>query len=683
MDCAAKFEKNVAALPGVTGAQLNSTTGKLTVQGVADLDAIRKEGAAEDYVIEPAGVRAPTDRSAGPDWEKRRVLVALAAVLIGWVAEAVAGLDAVGIVAFIIAAVFGGWSNYRKAIRAIPRRDLNMSVLMTVAVIGAVAIGEYEEAGVVALLFAVSEMLEGWTMDRARRSIRELMDIAPRSARLEREGVVADVPVEEVRIGDIMHVRPGEKLAMDGLIVSGASSVNQAAITGESIPVERTAGDEVFAGSLNVQGLLRVEVTKRVEDTTIAKIVHMVEDAQAHRAPSQAFVERFAAVYTPVVIGLAAGIALLPPLLAGQPWEPWIYRGLTLLVVSCPCALVVSTPVAIVSAISNAAKRGVLIKGGVYLEQMGSLSAIAFDKTGTLTRGEPTVTDILPLTEQATVASVLSDAAAVERHSEHPLAKAVLAEAVREEMVVPESEEFEATIGAGASAKVDGRRLRIGSLKLFLETSDDVRERVATMEGEGKTVLLLGDEGGPYGLIAVADEVREDAASVISNLRKAGVEHAVILTGDNERVAASVAAMVGADRYEASLLPQDKVGAVKTLLSDYGKVAMVGDGINDAPALATSTVGIAMGGAASDTALETADIALLSDDLGQLPFTVSLSRAALNTIRVNIAFSLGIKLIAVLAVFPGWLTLWLAILADMGASVLVTLNGVRLLRHRG
>lgn len=682
MDCAAKFEKNVAALPGVTGARLNATVGKLTVKGSADLGAIRREGKAENYVIELEGAPSKDASASGPDWERRRVLVSLVAVIVGYLGEAVAGADAIGMAAFVLAAVVGGWSNYRKAIRAIPRRDLNMSVLMSAAVIGAIAIGEFEEAGIVALLFAVSEMLEGWTMDRARRSIRELMDIAPKTARVERDGVVADASVDDVQVGDIMHVRPGEKLAMDGVVASGTSSVNQAAITGESIPVEKAIGDEVFAGTLNVQGLLRVEVTKRVEDTTIAKIIHMVEDAQAHRAPSQAFVEKFAAVYTPVVIGLAAGIAFLPPLIAGQPWEPWIYRGLTLLVVSCPCALVVSTPVAIVSAISNAAKRGVLIKGGVYLEQMGSISAIAFDKTGTLTMGAPAVTDVVPLSDAVSRASLLVDAAAVEQHSEHPLARAVLDQASHEGLALPESQGFEATFGAGAAATVSGRRLRIGSLKLFPETTGDTRARVVAVEAEGKTVLLLGDEDGPYGLIAVADQIRADAPTVVADLRKAGLKHAVILTGDNERVAASVADTVGADRYEASLLPQDKVGAVKTLLSDYGKVAMVGDGINDAPALATATVGIAMGGAGSDTALETADIALLSDDLGQLPFTVSLSRAALNTIRVNIAFSLAIKLIAVLAVFPGWLTLWLAILADMGASVLVTLNGVRLLRHK-
>lgn len=683
MDCAAKFEKNVAALPGVTGARLNATTGKLVVEGEADLEAIRNEGRAEDYVVESADAPVRQDEAQGPDWERRRVAVALVAVIAGYVGETVQGFELIGMGAFVLAAVVGGWSNYRKAIRAIPRRDLNMSVLMSAAVIGAIAIGEYEEAGVVALLFAVSEMLEGWTMDRARRSIRDLMDIAPKTARVERADSVLDVSVDDVSIGDIMHVRPGEKLAMDGIVTSGISSINQAAITGESIPAEKTVGDEVFAGTLNVQGLLRVEVTKRAEDTTIAKIIHMVEDAQAHRAPSQAFVEKFAAIYTPIVIGLAAVIAILPPLVTGQPWEPWIYRGLALLVVSCPCALVVSTPVAVVSAISNAAKRGVLIKGGIYLEQMGSVSAIAFDKTGTLTVGEPAVTDIEVLRPGVDDLDVLSDAAGVERHSEHPLAGAVLKEAARLDLAVPASRDFEAMFGSGAAATIDGRRLRIGSLRLFPAIDIGVRSRVAAIEEQGKTVLVLGDEDGPYGLIAVADEVRDNAPGVIAQLREAGVEHAVILTGDNERVAASVADRVGADRFEAGLLPQDKVGAVKTLLSDYGKVAMVGDGINDAPALATATVGIAMGGAGSDTALETADIALLSDDLTQLPFTVSLSRAALNTIRVNIAFSLGIKLIAVLAVFPGWLTLWLAILADMGASVLVTLNGIRLLRHKG
>jgi len=679
LDCAAKFERNVASLPGVTEARLNATVGKLAVEGPVDLPAIQREGAVEGYTVKRLGEASSEADRVSRDWNKYRVLAALASVVVGYGASLLDGPEKLVIAAFVTAAGIGGWSNYRKAMRAAPRGDLNMSVLMSVAVIGALLIGEYEEAGIVALLFACSEMLEGWTMDRARRSIRELMDVAPKRARVERHGELAEVPVEDVQVGDIMHVRPGEKLAMDGLVVEGTSAINQATVTGESIPVEKTLGDDVFAGTLNVHGLLRIEVTRRVEDTTIARIIHMVEEAQARRAPSQAFVDRFAAIYTPIVIALAAGIAILPPLIAGLAWEPWIYRGLTLLVVSCPCALVVSTPVAIVSAISNAARRGVLIKGGVYLEQMGSISAVAFDKTGTLTRGLPVVTDVVTLGE-LDEAALLADAAAVERHSEHPLAGAVVRAAYRRNIETPESRAFEALFGTGAVATIEARRVRIGSLKLFPDRKEDLESRVSALEDEGKTVLIIGDESGPYGMIAVADEVRPSAVEVIERLRKAGVDHAAILTGDNERVAASVALKVGADRFEASLLPHDKVGAVGALLQEYGQVAMVGDGINDAPALATATVGIAMGGAGSDTALETADIALLSDDLYQLPFTVTLSRSALRIIRQNIAFALGIKLVAVLLVFPGWLTLWLAILADMGASVLVTLNGMRLLR---
>jgi Cd2+/Zn2+-exporting ATPase len=658
---------------------LNAAAATLTVEGEADRDALQEEARREGYLIEPADRPGSGTVPRGDAWERRRVVLALAAVLAGYLLGWLHAHSPAAMAAFLAAVAFGGWSNFRKAIRAVPRLDFNMSVLMSAAVVGAIAIGEYEEAGIVALLFSVSEMLEGWTMERARRSIRALIEIAPKTARIERDGDLRDVAVDDVAVGEIMHVRPGEKLAMDGVILSGRSALNQAAITGESIPVEKGIGDEVFAGTLNVHGTLRIQITKRVEDTTLARIIHLVEEAQAHRAPSQAFVERFAAVYTPVVIGLAAGVAVLPPLVGGLAWGPWIYRGLALLVVSCPCALVVSTPVAIVSAISNAARRGVLIKGGAHLERLGSVTAIAFDKTGTLTTGRPMVTHVEPF-DGLPEETILSDAAGVERHSEHPLAGAVLRAAAERHIPLAEATDFEATFGAGASAMLGNRLVRIGSLKMFPEATARTAARVAQLEDEGRTVLLLGDGNGPYGLVAVADEVRPGTAAVVSSLRRAGIAHVVVLTGDNARVAGSVARQVGADRFEAELLPQQKVGAISKLLDDYGAVAMVGDGVNDAPALATATVGIAMAGAGSDTALETADIALLSDDLGHLPFALNLSREALRTIRRNIAFSVGIKLVAVAAIFPGWLTLWLAILADMGASVLVTLNGIRLLR---
>lgn len=390
-----KFEKDVAALPGVTRAKVNFMTNKLVVEGVSDIEAIRQLAAQHNYKVQLACEQKP-QAIIRPKihWERRRAVASGLTLAIAYGVEKLGGPAMVFIPLYIAAMVLGGWGNFQKAARSLPRGSFNMSVLMSLAAIGALAIGQYEEGASVAFLYAISEMLEAWTMESARRSIRELMDIAPKAARIRRGAAEVEIPVEEIRVGDIMIIRPGEKIAMDGVIIKGQSAVNQAAITGEAIPVEKGPGAEVFAGTLNTYGALEVRVTKLVQDTTIAKIIHMVEEAQGQRAPSQAFVEKFAAVYTPIVMALAVGVVFIPPLFFGYEWTPWIYRGLALMVVSCPCALVVSTPVAIVSAIANAAKNGVLIKGGVYLEAMGTLSAIAFDKTGTLTKGEPSVTDI-------------------------------------------------------------------------------------------------------------------------------------------------------------------------------------------------------------------------------------------------------------------------------------------------
>ncbi len=684
LDCAAKFEKNVAALPGVARAKLNATAGKLMIEGVVDLDAIRREAQKENYTVIAQGELQNTGeaKSSKIDWELVRTCVSGVALVAGYITGNAGAAPTVVIPLFVTAMVLGGWGNFRKAFFSLRSFDFNMSVLMSVAVLGAIAIGEWEEGAVVAFLYAVSEMLESWSMERARRSIRDLMDIAPKVARVRRDGREVEVPVEAIRLGDVMIIRPGEKLAMDGRILKGESAINQAAITGESVPTEKGPGDEVYAGTLNTHGSLEVEVTKLVEDTTIAKIIHMVEDAQTQRAPSQAFVDRFAKVYTPIVLSLAAGIVLIPPLLMGAQWAPWIYRGLSLLVVACPCALVVSTPVAIVSAIGNAAKNGVLIKGGIHLEQAGALEAIAFDKTGTLTKGEPAVTDIVPL-GSLTEVELLQMAANLEVRSEHPLAVAIVKAAEASGLKAEAVEGFSALMGRGAQGQVDGQTIYIGNLRLFDEqgiSTAQILDRVRHLQEEGKTAMVMGTEQTFLGIIAVADEVREVSKKAVAELKRAGIRKTIMLTGDNEATARAMTARVGVDEFRAELLPQDKVSAIQGLLKDYGKVAMVGDGINDAPALALSTVGIAMGGAGTDTALETADIALMADDLSKLPFTIRLSRAALRIIRQNIAFSLAIKLIAVVAVFPGWLTLWLAILADMGASVLVTLNGIRLLR---
>lgn len=684
MDCAVKFEKDVAAIPGVTRAELNFAAAKLAVEGVFNPKAVSIEGSRHDITALPEG-ESPKEQTF---WEKRKqVIISLIsglALLTGWTLDFAGASRLTVIFVFSTAIVIGGYGTARRAYYSLRKLNFDMNVLMTVAVSGAALIGEWSEGAAVAFLYSISNTLEAYTMEKARQSIKELMDIAPKEALIRRYGGEAMVAVDDIRIGDIMIVKPGEKIAMDGTVVKGFSTVNQAAITGESLPVQKSPGNEVFAGTLNQEGSIEIEVTKLVNDTTIAKIIHMVEEAQAQKAPSQRFVDRFAAVYTPIVITLAAGIVLVPPLLLGEQWNPWIYRGLAMMVVSCPCALVISTPVALVSAISNAARNGVLIKGGMHLEQAGSLSVVAFDKTGTMTMGEPVVTDIVPL-NGLIESEVLAIAAGIEQLSEHPLAKAIVSEAVKQHLQLPKPEHFTSITGKGAQAQISGKDYFIGSPALFAEMgvwSDKTEELITRLQKEGKTAMLLGTGKDVLCVVAVADDVRDTGRTAVELLKQAGVKRTIMLTGDNPETARAIAQKVGIDEYYAELLPEEKVEAVKGLLRKYGKVAMIGDGINDAPALATATVGIAMGAAGTDTALETADIALMADDLSKIPFTIRLSKATLRVIKQNIGFALAIKLIAVLAIFPGWLTLWLAIMADMGASVLVTLNGIRLLRVR-
>ncbi len=585
---------------------------------------------------------------------------------------------------FIIATLLGGQKNIRNGIPNLLKLKFNMDTLMTVAVIGAVIIGYYEEAAVVAFLFGVSEALEVYTMEKARRSIKSLMDIAPKKAIILRNGNEVEISVEDIEIGDVMIVKPGEKIAMDGEVIKGTTSINQAAITGESIPQDKGIGDEIFAGTLNQSGSIEVKVTKLVQDTTISKIINMVEDAQEQRAPSQTFVDKFAKYYTPAIMMLAVLIAIVPPLLFGADWKPWIYNALALLIIGCPCALVVSTPVAIVTAIGNAAKHGVLIKGGIHLENTGSLKAIAFDKTGTLTQGKPVVTDVVS-TSGKNEDILLSIAAGIEKLSEHPLATAIIKKAEGKQLPIAKAENFQAIHGKGAKATIESEVYQIGNPRMFEELNikiEDQKEQIKKLQEEGKTVMLLSQRDKIIAIIAVADEIREVSKKAIQQLKQAGIAKTIMLTGDNHATARAIALKVGVDEYRAELLPEDKVSAVKELGEIYQQIGMVGDGINDAPALATATTGIAMGGAGTDTALETADIALMADDLSKLPYTIRLSRATLKIIKQNIGFALGIKAVATLLVIPGWLTLWLAILADMGATILVTFNAMRLLGIR-
>lgn len=668
--------------PGIKDARLNFAASKITVVGKITVEEIDKIGAFEGIEVVREGQENQTQTAF---WAKYHQALfpafSLLLSVIAFIVREVNAAPVIPIILFIAAAVVGGWGNFKKGIPSLLRLNFTMNTLMTVAVAGALAIGYWEEAAVVAFLFGVSEVLEGYTMEKARQSIRGLMDIAPKTAVIVRNGEEINLPVEEIQIGDIMLVKPGEKIAMDGLVVKGSTSVNQAAITGESIPADKEEGDGVYAGSLNQSGSIEVKVTKLVKDTTIAKIITMVEEAQEQRAPSQAFIDKFAKYYTPTVLLMAIGIAILPPLLWGAPWEIYIYKSLALLIVACPCALVVSTPVAIVSAIGNAARNGVLIKGGLHLENAGSLKAIAFDKTGTLTKGEPVVTDVIAFGDRKEE-DVLSLAAGVEKLSEHPLAAAIVKHAVDKGIPLAKADGFRAITGKGAQAEVDGNSYMIGNPRLLEESGIDlslIKEKIAQVQGDGKTCMLLGMNGQVVGIIAVADQIREESISTVINLKKNGIVKVIMLTGDNEATARAISSKLNID-YRAELLPQDKVSAVKELRETYNQIGMVGDGINDAPALALASVGIAMGGAGSDTAMETADIVLMADDLSKLPFTIKLSHSALMVIKQNIAFSIFIKVIATVLVFPGWLTLWLAIFADMGASILVTLNGIRLLR---
>lgn len=685
-NCAGKFEKNVKQLPGVTSATVNFGASKISVEGQTTIEELEEAGAFENLIIRDDQENDEQVRSK-ESFIKRNIalIISLGFILVAVISQLSLGEDHLLTKAlYILAIIIGGFDLFKEGFSDLIKLDFSMESLMTIAIIGAAFIGEWAEGSIVVILFAISEALERFSMDKARQSIRSLMDIAPKGALIRRNNVEQLVSVDKIDIDDIMIIKPGQKIAMDGLVINGHSSVNQAAITGESVPVEKQLDDEVFAGTLNEEGVLEVKVTKKVTDTTIAKIIHLVEEAQGERAPAQAFVDKFAKYYTPFIIIMALLIVVVPPLFFGGDWNKWLYQGLSILVVGCPCSLVISTPVSIVSAIGNAAKNGVLVKGGVYLEEIGHLRAIAFDKTGTLTKGKPVVTDFIATSSETDI-NYLSIISSLESLSQHPLASAILNEADKTNVDYKsiQIEDFQSITGKGLTGIHQNIRYYIGSPKLFSasvieETAVKVQYR--QFQEQGKTAMYFGTDEQILGVIAVADEVRDSSAAVISELHKLSIEHTIMLTGDNTKTAESIGKQLGVTEIKGDLMPQEKLDSIKALRTTYNKVAMVGDGINDAPALAASTVGIAMGGAGTDTALETADVALMGDDLQKLPFIVRLSRQTLKVIKQNITFSLGIKLLALLLVIPGWLTLWIAIVADMGATLLVTLNGLRLMK---
>jgi Cd2+/Zn2+-exporting ATPase len=574
-----------------------------------------------------------------------------------------------------------------KALYALRRLRPDMHLLMTVAIAGAVGLGEWFEAASVAFLFALSQVLEAWSVGRARRAVAALLDLSPAVARVrEPGGAERTVPASEVPVGAHLVVKPGEKVPLDGEVLAGTSEVDQAPITGESVPVAKGPGDEVFAGTINGPGALEVRSTRPAEETTLAHIVRMVEQAQARRSPSERWVDRFARVYTPAVMGLAALVLVVPPLLFGGAWGEWFYRALVLLVIGCPCALVISTPVSVVAALASAARHGVLLKGGAFVEMPARLRALAFDKTGTLTEGAPRVVALVPLYGSSET-DLLRVAAALEARSEHPVARAVLEHARAAGVAAEPAGDVRAVAGRGVTGTVGGRPCWLGSHRFLVDRGDatpEVEARIGELSAAGRTAVVVGAEGGVLGLIAVADALRPGAREVVAALRRQGLAHLVMLTGDNRPAAEAIAAEAGIDEVRAELLPEDKVAAVEELVArvhrEGGRVAMVGDGVNDAPAMARADLGIAMGAAGSDAAIETADVALMADDLGRLPWLVGHSRRTLGIVRQNVTFALAVKLAVLLLATAGHATLWAAIAADMGASLAVIANALRLLR---
>jgi Cd2+/Zn2+-exporting ATPase len=734
-NCARTLERSLAQLPGVEKVTINFTTTLLEASGVFDPQVLvgRVQELGYQASSEPRKVSSLPHAEGFMGFVRflvaqRHTRMALfgtglliAATPLGWI-EGIPMAQSMLWILHLAAVIMAGGSIFRKGwVALVKGRQVTIDLLMTIATLGALIIGESGEAATVIVLFAAGEALEGYTAERARRALHNLLALRPERAtvlrpcidcreHLGQDGYTGgpcpwcgveemQIPVEQVRLEEMVIVRPGERIPVDGIVIRGESAVNQAPITGESLPVDKHPGMEVFAGTLNGPAVLEIQATKPASDSTISRIVQLVEQAQARRMPVERFIDRFAAWYTPAVVILAALVAVVPPLL-GQPfWDQadgtrgWLYRALGLLIVACPCALVISTPVTVVSALSGLARRGVLVKGGAFLDRLADIHTFAFDKTGTLTQGHPSVLQVRTLTCEkdgmrcTTCDEMIALAAAVESRSEHPLAQAILAEARQRGLAnrYPAADLVVAESGRGVSGRVNGRTITVSSHNHEYNGIDEKAELhtlIEAAEAAGQTVILVRDEQEVFGFIGVADAVREESAQVLQKLKQVIPElRTAMLTGDNPQAAEQIAAAAGGmDVVLAGLLPADKLAAIERLQSDEGGVVMIGDGINDAPALARADIGIAMGGAGSAQAMETADIVLMQDHLEQLPDLASVSRKTRAIIWQNIIFSLGIKVIFMILILPGWATLWAAVFADMGASLIVTINGMRALQ---
>jgi Cd2+/Zn2+-exporting ATPase len=680
--CAATVERRVGQLPGMHRAVVNFAAGRLDAEHDPGLALEEIEKAVRDAGY---GVERTQEVERPPFWRTPRAISVFASALLfalGLALGLAGAPEVASVAAYLAAIVVGGLPIFRAAIAGLRARHLDMNVLMSAATVGAVGIGQWSEAASVVVLFAAGNALQVYAIDRTRGAVRALAGLAPKEVLVRRGGAERLVAADEVAVGEAVVVRPGDRLAVDGEVIEGRTTVDESPVTGESTPVEKGPGDAVYSGSLNGSGGLLVRALREAGDSTLQRITRLVEEAQATKAPAEQFVDRFSRVYTPIVVAVAVVLAIVPPLL-GASFGEWFYRALVLLIIACPCALVISTPVTVVSGIGAASRRGILVKGGAALEAAGRLKALAFDKTGTLTEGRPVLARTAAL-DGYSEDEVLRLAAALERRSEHPLAHAILKAA--NGRVLPEVENFNSVAGRGAEGAVGGRRYLVGSPRLFDErgiTLDPARDALAEIEAAGETPVILGSEGGPLAVFGLADAVRPDARSTLELLREAGVGELVMLTGDAEAPARRIAEELSID-YRARLLPEQKVDAVRELVSTYGDAGMVGDGVNDAPALAASSVGFAMGAAGTDVALETADVALMQDDLpNHKAQAVRLSRAAERVIKQNVAVSIAIKGLFVLLAPFGLVALWMAVLADMGTSIAVTLNGLRLFRAKG
>lgn len=685
MDCPteeALLRKKLGSMEGVGGLGFDLMQRVLTVNHQPSrLDAVLAAIRTLDFTPEAlhAGQAAAPAESPKPWWPLALAgVAALGSEAVHWLGAP----DWLSIALAVVAVLACGTTTFRKGWIAVRNGNFNINALMSIAVTGALVIGQWPEAAMVMVLFTIAELIEARSLDRARNAIRGLLDLAPEQATvLQTDGEWLSVAAADVAIGARVRVRPGERIALDGEITDGHSSVNQAPITGESLPVDKTAGDTVFAGTINQTGSFDYVVTAAASNSTLARIIQAIEAAQGARAPTQRFVDAFARIYTPAVLVVALAVAILPPLLAGGEWLAWVYKALVLLVIACPCALVISTPVTIVSGLAAAARQGILIKGGVYLERGRQLDWIALDKTGTLTHGKPAQTDFAVLSAQgAEVSRAL--AASLAARSDHPVSHAV-AEAARQDGVpLSEVTAFEALPGRGVRGTIDGLDWWLGNHRLIHERSlcDDALEaRLEALEEQGKTVVLLADDTRVHALFAVADTLRDHSREAVADLHRLGIR-TMMLTGDNSRSARAIAKQVGIDAAHGELLPEDKLAQIETRVSGGEVVGMVGDGINDAPALARADIGFAMGAAGTGTAIETADVALMDDDLRKLPQFVRLSRRTHTLLVQNIAFALGIKAVFLVLTLVGLGTMWMAVFADVGASLIVVANGLRLLR---